>query len=126
MGNSAATPNQWLIDELRTRYDIPTFIATQWINGNEILPLLDGLDEVAKEHRSGCVQAINAFHNKQGLVRFVVCSRIKDYKALASLLQVEEAVELQPPTRQQVYDYLKATGAALANVQAAVEADETL
>ena len=118
--------DQWLIDELRTRYDIPLATAKQWVGGGEILPLLDGLDEVAKTSRAECVEAINAFHSQHGTVRFVVCSRSQDYEALGTLLQVQEAVELQPSSRQQIAEYLQATGGALGDVQAALEADETL
>jgi multisubunit Na+/H+ antiporter MnhB subunit len=119
--------DQWLIDELHSRYSVPCCIAARWLAAGELLPLLDGLDEVAIAHRVGCVHAINAFQTAHGPVRFVVCSRITDYTALATLLQVEEAVELQPPTRQQVSDYLEATCSCTpADVQTALEADQTV
>ncbi len=117
---------EWLIDELRKRYDVPRRIATRWVDGGEILPLLDGLDEVAEPHRAACVKAINAFRDDHGLVPFAVCSRTEEYAALAAQLRVEDAVELQPPTRGQVYDYLEATGTSLADVQAVLRADPTL
>jgi hypothetical protein len=117
---------EWLIDELRARYDVPRSIATRWVSGGEILPLLDGLDEVAESHRAACVEAINAFRDEYGLVPMVICSRTQEYAALATHLRVEDAVELAPPTRGQVLDYLRATGASLAAVQEAVEADPTL
>jgi len=116
----------WLVDELRNNYDVPRLIATQWVAAGEILPLLDGLDEVAKAHRADCVEAINAFHGEHGLVRFVICSRTEEYTTLANRLRAEDAVELQPATREQVADYLAAAGAVLADVQAALEVDETL
>jgi hypothetical protein len=117
---------EWLVDELHKSYDVPRSIARRWVAAGEVLPLLDGLDEVAKAHDAGCVEAINAFQREHGLVRFVVCSRTADYTALVIQLRVAEAVELQPLTDQQVYDYLKAAGAALAEVQAALEADRIL
>jgi DNA polymerase III delta prime subunit len=117
---------QWLIDELRVRYDVARSIAERWVAGNEILPLLDGLDEVAKTHRAGCVEAINAFQAERGPVRLVVCSRTEEYTEITRLLRAEEAIELRPPTREQVSGYLQAAGAALADVQAALDADETL
>jgi DNA polymerase III delta prime subunit len=117
---------EWLIDELHTRYRVPRLIAARWLVGNELLPLLDGLDEVAKSDRTGCVKAINNFLGEYGLVRVVVCSRTREYLTLASLLQVDEAVELKPPTREQVSDYLAAAGSHLADVRAALAADPTL
>ena len=38
----------WLADELNQRYDIPPKIAQSWVEAGRILPLLDGLDEVAE------------------------------------------------------------------------------
>ncbi|MGH8932651.1 MAG: NACHT domain-containing protein [Egibacteraceae bacterium] len=117
---------EWLVDELHKRYDVARSIGQRWVDGGEILPLLDGLDEVARSHRADCVKAINAFQGRRGPERFVVCTRTHEYAALATQLRVEEAIELGPPTRQQVRTYLEATGAALGDVQAALEADPTL
>lgn len=52
---------RWLAEELSLRYDIPRKIAEVWVASNQILPLLDGLDEVKAEHRAACVETINAF-----------------------------------------------------------------
>ena len=51
----------WLVDELAERYYVPRKLAQAWINADQVLPLLDGLDEVAPEHRAACVEAINTF-----------------------------------------------------------------
>jgi DNA polymerase III delta prime subunit len=118
--------SEWLIDEMYTRYRVPRLIGARWLVGNELLPLLDGLDEVAKPDRIGCVTAINNFLDEHGLVRVVVCSRTQEYLMLASPLQVEEAVELEPPTRQEVSDYLAAAGSGLTDVREALVADPTL
>jgi MFS family permease len=117
---------EWLIDELYTRYDVARQIATQWVTSGEILPLLDGLDEVIKAHRADCVEAINYFQIEHGPIRLVVCSRTTEYTEAVRQLRVEEAVELQLPTREQVSAYLAAAGDALVDVQAALEADATL
>jgi eukaryotic-like serine/threonine-protein kinase len=117
---------EWLVEELHTRYDVPQFIATQWLAANEILPLLDGLDEVTKSRRNDCIDAINSFQRDHGLLQLVVCSRTQDYITLTTKLRVEEAIELQPPTRQQISDYLNATGTSVTGVQIALKADPTL
>ncbi|MGH8055587.1 MAG: NACHT domain-containing protein [Stenotrophomonas sp.] len=122
--------DEWMVDELRASYDVPKRLATQWVADSEILPLLDGLDEVATTHRADCIEAINAFQAKQraedGLVQFAVCCRTEEYTALSARLRVEEALELQPPTPEQVSVYLQKAGDALTAVRAAVDADETL
>ena len=58
----------WLVDELCQRYQVPRKHAETWIAKDLILPLLDGLDEVASERRSACVEAINAFVEKRAPV----------------------------------------------------------
>lgn len=116
----------WLVDELCERYYVPRKHAQIWIDKDLILPLLDGLDEVASAHRSACVEAINAFRAQHGLVPLVVCSRVADYAVLTTKLILEGALVVQPLTRQQVDHYLAQAGKRLAGVRAALQDDETL
>ena len=66
-------------DELNLRYDVPTGIAQEWVAADQILPLLDGLDEVRAEHRPACVEAVNAFRQSHGFLPVVITSRLADY-----------------------------------------------
>lgn len=116
----------WLIDELRKRYDVPEKIARFWIENEAILPLLDGLDEVAKEHRNTCVEAINAYRENNGLLPIAICSRIADYEALASKLHLQHAVTVQSLTPEQVDRYLAEAGEPLEPVRKLVKEDATL
>jgi hypothetical protein len=113
----------WLVDELQDRYDVPRRLAKEWVDAGEILPLLDGLDEVAASARAECVAAINGFLDDYfgGLL---VCSRTEDYDALPIRLRLREAVELHPPTREQIRDYLDTVGAPLADVKRALGVDD--
>src|SRR5262249_8882800 len=88
--------NTWLVDELSKRYDVPRKIGQAWVDGGTILPLLDGLDEVALDQRAACVEAINAYHGAHGPLRLVVCSRSAEYELLAVRLQFQGAVVIQP------------------------------
>jgi hypothetical protein len=115
---------EWLVDEMHASYDVPRSIARGWVAEGEVLPLLDGLDEVPRAHRAECVDAINTFQAQHGPMQLVVCSRTEEYTRLDTRLQMEEAVELQPLTRQQVYAYLESAGAALADVQKVLADDE--
>jgi eukaryotic-like serine/threonine-protein kinase len=115
----------WLVEELVDGYDVPRPIARAWVRDREVLPLLDGLDEVAEELRGDCVAAINDFQ-RHHLVELVVCSRSEEYRALTVRLRVEEAVALQPPTRAQVTAYLESLGVDAADGGAALGADEEL
>jgi hypothetical protein len=118
---------EWLAEELHSGYDVPRRIATAWISNREILPLLDGLDEVTMEHREACAEAINTFRQgEHGLVRFAVCSRTGDYQALTTRLRVEQAIELQPPTDRQMDDYLADLGTSTQGIREALRADQDL
>lgn len=95
----------WLVEELNTKYSIPQKVACSWVENDELLLLLDGLDEVASERREDCIKAINDFRLKH-LVSMVVCSRVRDYELLANRLRLQGAVLLQPLTSQQIENYL--------------------
>ncbi len=117
---------EWMVSELNARYQVPRHVGTEWVTHEQILPLLDGLDEVASAHRSACVDAINDFRRQHGLVPLVVCSRVKDYDALNKRLKLQGAVLLQPLTFAQVDAYLAQAGAELSVLRSALQADATL
>jgi hypothetical protein len=118
--------DEWLVDELRKLYVVPRNLGQAWVEGEQVLPLLDGLDEVAPEDRDSCVQAINVFRERHGFLPLVVCSRGADYEALALRLRLQGAVIIQPLTRPQVDQYLRQAGKPLAGVRAALRDDPTL
>ena len=51
----------WLVEALNEQYDVLRKIDRGWIEADQILPLLDGLEEVVSAHRAACVAGINAF-----------------------------------------------------------------
>jgi hypothetical protein len=116
----------WLMDELNKRYDVPRKLAKTWVDAELLLPLLDGLDEVALDHREACVETINAFVNEHGLLPLVVCSRVADYEALTMRLRLPSAVIIQSLSRQQIQHYVDQTGVALAGLRTVLQADTTL
>jgi hypothetical protein len=116
----------WLVDELKQRYNLPSKVAEEWVAGGSILPLLDGLDEVAHEQREQCVTAINTFRDSANLAGIVVCCRHEDYQALGEHLHFEGAILIQPLTRSHVETYLAEAGTALAGVRHALDSDLSL
>ena len=52
----------WLVEELQTKYQVPRKIGQDRVDTDQVLPLFDGLDEVAKDARSACVQQINDYY----------------------------------------------------------------
>ena len=116
----------WLIDELNKRYDVPRTLAKTWVDAGLILPLLDGLDEVAADRRAACVEAINAFLDEHGLLPMAVCSRVADYEALRVRLRLPSAVIIQALSRQHVQSYVDQAGVSLAGLHTILQDDETL
>jgi eukaryotic-like serine/threonine-protein kinase len=116
----------WLVDALHEQYDVPRKLGQAWVNADQVLPLLDGLDEVAPEHRAACAEAINTFRQDHGLLPLVVCSRVDDYETLGTRLRLQGAVVAQPLTPQQVESYLTQVGTPLAAVCHALQQDPTL
>jgi NACHT domain len=117
---------QWMAQELHETYQVPKKVAATWaVEADEILPLLDGLDEVTEKHREACARAIEDYHQEHPLVPLVVCSRRAEYFALPTRLQLRTAVVVKPLTARQITDYLT-QGTGLAGLRAALAADRRL
>jgi predicted NACHT family NTPase len=97
----------WLAEELALTYKVPRRVAQEWIQADAICLLLDGLDEVAWNHRANCAESINAFRNEHGLIPLLVTCRSRDLTDLAVTPDVEEVVELQPLTDAQVDSFIE-------------------
>ena len=99
---------QWLLEELQIQYQINKSIAKGWLQAQQLLLLLDGLDEVEEEWRNSCVEEINQFSQQWGRTEIVVASRLQDYQILPSRLRLQKAIYLEPLTPETVRDYLAA------------------
>ncbi|MCI5150000.1 MAG: NACHT domain-containing protein [Candidatus Electrothrix sp. MAN1_4] len=87
----------WMAWQLNRKHpEIPEKIALQMVEGQDILPLFDGLDELAAEKQAGFVQRFNKLPNNRPQV---VCCRVMEYKELhknsSEKLALENAVVLQ-------------------------------
>ncbi|MEO0840001.1 MAG: NACHT domain-containing protein [Cyanobacteria bacterium J06643_5] len=109
--NDNQTIKDWLVEQLKEKYGVRKDISKQWVENQEIIPLLDGLDELATERQERCVRKINDFLKPENWTNpLVVCSRIQEYQNYQTLLQLNISLELYPYTPQQVYKYLLDTG----------------
>ena len=82
-------------------------VAYSFVAKVEVVPLLDGLDELDEAKRAGCVRAINYFAWVHGQLPMVVCSeRAVEYKAQTSSLTLPTTVAIQNLTDEQVLGYL--------------------
>lgn len=123
--NPKLSLEEWLVNELKAQYRIPTKIARPWVEQDELLLLFDGLDEVADEQRENCVRAINEFRQEH-LVPMVICSRSLEYKALNKQLKLQGAIHLQPLSLKQIKKYLARKGPEFRAVRNALTEDKTL
>lgn len=117
----------WLSQQLFDKYNVPIVISKHWIIHEQMLPLLDGLDElrrvdevdsvtaeeldklrIAKQIQ--CVQDINSFLDIFPLP-LVVCCRRKEYEALEAesqyLKRLNGAIYLQALEDEQIREYLQ-------------------
>ncbi len=117
--------HEWLVAEMLTQYQLARKVTRTWLDRDEFLLLLDGLDEVAEIHRDDCLIAINEFmasHQSE----VVVCSRTADYEHLKKRLNVTTAVRIQPLTDTEISHYLEQPGLELQAVRATLQTDEGL
>ncbi len=115
---------EWLIDEMNTKYQVPRSLGQEWIAADQVLPLLDGLDEVKKEYRPACVGAINTFRLQHGLVPMVVCSRGAEYFDLSMRVLLRTAVAVQPLNKKQIDEYLSHAGGQLEAIRVTLREDQ--
>ena len=115
----------WLVEELNSKYDVPKKIGQAWVTQQQLLPLLDGLDEVKAEYRDDCIVALNQFKQEYG-AELVVCSRIKDYEALSNRLNFQSAVYLKLLSLEQVCSYLDSVGGELRGLRTLIAEDKVL
>jgi len=115
----------WLVDQLQLVYAVPRHLSQAWIEQDQLLLLLDGLDEVLSSARSDCMEAINAYRAEH-FVPLVVCSRSREYLEQEGRLRLPVAVEVRPLTPEQVDTYLEGVGKPLAAVRAALRGNAAL
>ncbi len=101
---------EWLSTELKAKYGLRPDFARNWVEKQQLLPLLDGLDEVAPQHQEASVQALNAW--LVGTLEpkpcgVVICCRHEEFeKGLGQFLNLYGAIDLKALTPQQIEEYL--------------------
>jgi hypothetical protein len=97
---------EWMSGELSEKYRVPVKIARSWIENKNLLPLLDGLDEVGTTLQPDCVAAINTFIEKLDPPGLVICCRLNEYRWLPERLKLNGAICLEPLSKDEVDQYL--------------------
>jgi len=114
----------WLADSLGRDFGVSARQARRWLETEHLVPMLDGLDEVAAPHRAACLDAINRFREAHGQLPLVVCSRIQEYDELPARLRLRGALVIQPLSSADVETYVRRRGRRdLAGLRAALDRD---
>ena len=113
----------WLVQQLQIQYQVSKDIGKNWLQNQQLLLMLDGLDEISVLHRDACVVALNHFSLEYEQTEMVVTSRLQDYELLSNRLKIKTAVYLQPLSLEQIEKYLTNAGAELAAVKQALKQD---
>ena len=108
-------------ETLQTTYGVDRSVGQSWLDTDQLLPMLDGLDTVEAQACTRCVEDINDFIGKHGQLPLVVVSRQVEYEVLGKKLRLRGAVVVQPLTKERVLDCIKAPD--MAGVQQVVAAD---
>ncbi|MBL1203128.1 MAG: NACHT domain-containing protein [Nostoc sp. GBBB01] len=98
---------EWLVAELQSKYSVSSNLGKTLLKERQLLPMLDGLDELKSVRQELCVRKINQFFNSEYRTKhLVVCSRIDEYKVYQSQLLLRGAICLQPLSYLQIRSYL--------------------
>jgi Pentapeptide repeats (8 copies)/NACHT domain len=94
---------EWICVQCEDSYGFSTQKCRQFLQNGQILPLLDGLDEVAESKRMACIQAINTYR-KDEEVPMIVSSCTEEYESASASekLNLLQAIEILPLETEQV------------------------
>jgi hypothetical protein len=119
---------EWLVSELKKKYGVRQDLAQQWLEKKQLLPLLDGLDEVAPQHQRACADALNTWLTGDLTQRpcgVLICCRREEFEQIVQkYLSLYGAIYLRALTIEQIENYLTQIG--LQDVWKTVQCDESL
>jgi hypothetical protein len=99
----------WLVRQLKSQYSVNRPLAQNWLRNRQLLPLLDGLDELPEARFGPVIEGINQGLADMALPGLVVCSRVFEYDQFHSTpLRLNAAIRLAPPVLS-VFEFETAT-----------------
>jgi hypothetical protein len=110
----------WMVSQIQARHKLDATLVRRWIEGDRLLPLLDGLDEMEPGCRDACARAINEFlagHPERGLA--VTC-RSDVVDELSERLDLRDAYALLPLSTDALDRRLAAGGPGAETLRAAL------
>ena len=95
----------WLLEALPQAAYVSKAMAKTLVLEDRLLPLFDGLDEVAAEHRNSCLAGI-ARYGRVAAHQYVICSRSAEYAETAGA-PVYGQIKVLPLTQAQIVQQLE-------------------
>ena len=116
----------WVMQEVSERHKIPSKYVRRWLEQEQIILLLDGLDEVAYEYRDDCAKEISSFHDHHGTTAIAVCCRVSEYQHFREQLTLYNCVTIQPLNRQQIERYLEGSSVSTTMARTVLDREPSL
>lgn len=105
--NKGKSIKDWLIEQSKRIYSVPESDCIKWLDEEQILPLLDGLDELGLSTQQQCIKAIDSFIKDQGYPYTVICCRQEEYETgTVKFKKLLHALILQPLSDDIIQNYL--------------------
>jgi len=114
----------WLSRSIGEIYQLPVSYCQAWLKDNRLILLLDGLDEVERDHRAACAETINAYVAERGSgPGIAVACRDPEYQTVGVKLKLFAAFRLEPLSHAQVESCLQEAGDRLSALRAVLATD---
>ncbi|MGD1950756.1 MAG: NACHT domain-containing protein [Leptolyngbyaceae cyanobacterium] len=98
--------DKWVASQLNKLYNVSKATIQEWLENNQILLLLDGLDELGLTKQRQCIEKINQFLATTRTSEFVICCRREEYEASeVELNALNGAIYLEALKEEQVREY---------------------
>ena len=98
--------DKWVAKQLDKLYNLSEATTQQWLENNQILLLLDGLDELGLTKQKQCIDQINQFLETTRTSEIIVCCRREEYEAgKIELHKLNGAVYLEDLKEAQIRQY---------------------
>ncbi|NEQ51953.1 MAG: NACHT domain-containing protein [Leptolyngbya sp. SIO3F4] len=100
--------DKWVASQLKKVYSVSVDTTQQWLAGNQILLMLDGLDELGLIKQRRCIEQINQFLEENCASELLVCCRREEYEAgQIKLDSLNGSVYLEPLQENQIREYFE-------------------
>jgi hypothetical protein len=117
----------WVVETAMRTFLIDRQTLQTWLTERRLALLLDSLNAIADDAaRAACIASINDFLARKEPPGLVVCSRPQEYAALATRLEVEVAVHVEPLELTEIRAFLLNDRRLASELRSALLADNRL